>query len=418
MSFVFDSLSTDSDAASGYPTLRVEIDITNKPTTATRVWTDITAFVRSCSYTLAGRLAETENTQPGALSSLVLDNNAGSRQAVAAGITGRPFDRDNTAGAFYPGLSWAFWIRISAIFQDSPYVRSTVIKRSIPKTRPHTGKDNVATVTGLDAMEVLQLFGLGGQSFSAQASGSRVADVLTAASVPPGTLDAGYSRLTYPAVTFDDNDTTSALSHLAQVEQDERGLLFARADGLIDFQSRYYRAGLVETGPIATIGSTAGTIRYVEGDLDDNSEYRFNSVTVTPTGGTAETSKDQTSIDESFELRKDMQMLSTSQRQARANAQWYKHRYANPAQRIGPLEIRGAAGPALWPVILSAQNSDLFTYAGPDGDILVHLERVSESWEIGKPPTVTWDLSPASRELLWRIGVAGQSEIGETTRLA
>lgn len=408
-SLVVDNVNVAPTTSQTWPTLQVEIDITNKPTNPERVWTVIDPnLIRSCSYTLAGRSAETEDTQPGSLQ-LVLDNRD------------RAFDRDNLTSPYYPGLRWKFWIRVSAVFQGGVYPRWTGIKESLPKTRPNLGHNQLATIIAADAMRPLELFKLGGLTLPSAISGTRVTQILDAATVAAGVIDPGYANLSFPNITYEDNDTTSALSHLQQVERDERGLLFAGPDGTIDFQSRYYRALLIDSGPVATIGFGDGTIHYVEADLDDNGGYQFNVVAVTPAGGTVEIFRDADSIEESFERWLPIQMLADSQTAAQANASWYVHRYANSDQRVGPVEIIGATSPELWPLILSARNSDLFDWDGDDIGQQVHLERISEAWRPGSADgdilSVTWDLSPASREYLWRLDVPGRSELGVTTRL-
>lgn len=391
------------------PSLLVEIDITNKPTNPTRVWTDITAYARSVSWTRSGRSAETERSQGGQISSLLLANYDDELNLT------RLFDKDNTDSPYYPGLRRSFFVRISFVFGGVAYPMFTGIKSAIPKARPSFGADQVATIVADDTLKVLELFLLTGRSYAIGSAGDRVTAVLSDAGCAIGTIGPGKANLVFPPIDFSDTDETSALSHLQQVEQDERGFLIAQADGSIDFQDRFYRA--VHDIPSVTIGEDDGDIRYVESDFDDDNGYLWNTVAVTPSGGTVEISSDAASIEDNFERRLPIAMLSTSQSQALSNAQWYRNRYADPPQRVGQIEVLGERDATTWPAILAAKNSDIFTWRGGGNEQQVRLERVSGSWTPGSAPRILWDLSPAVRDYIWQLGVPGRSELGVTTRL-
>lgn len=399
-----------------WPALLVEIDVTNKPTSATRTWTDITEYVRGGTWTRDGRTAETERTQAGNCS-LTLDNRPDP-------TTGEPFDKGNASSPFNAtgGLSWSFWIRISFVYAGVTYIRWTGLKDTLLKSRPGFGKDRVATLTGLTSMKALELYALAGADLAAASSSTRVTDVLTLASVAAGTIDtANESSVTQPEAIFAAGDTTSALSHLQQVEQDERGLIFTGADGGIDFQGRYYRAEqsiLAQSTPAPTIGETDGDIRYVSAAPSDDNAYLWNLIAVTMPDGTILTATGA-GQDENYTRRLDLTTLLTDTAQATANAQWYANRYGEPPQRLPQMEIIGARDPSTWPAILAANNSDLFVWEGGDSTMSVFLERVSESFSVapGEPRIrVFWDTSPSVRDVIWKLGVAGASELGVTTR--
>jgi len=396
------------------PSLHIELDVTNKPTNPARVWTDVTSYdngagpvnrVRSANWTRAGRATETERTQ-GGTAQVVLDNSDGI------------FNRDDPAGPFYGGLARSFWFRISVVYAGVTYVRWTGVKQDFPKSRDDFGKNKYATLIGADAMKVLELFPLSEKAYTDQAPGARATSVLTDVQCAIGSIDAGKATLLCPAVSFAATDTTSALSHLQQVEADERGLLFAQPDGSIDFQDRTYRSLLTASaGSSGTIGETDGDIRYVEADLDDNNEYLWNTVAVTPSVGAIQVALSSASIEDNFARRLDQSMLAASEPEALSNAQWYAQRYSAPSQRLGSVEIVGGRDAATWPTILNARNSDLFTWQGGGNAASALLERVTESFKPGEPLKVTWDLSPADRDYLWQLGVPGQSELGTTNRL-
>lgn len=409
--------------ATNWPDLLVEIDVTNEPTAdialADRAWTDITSYVRGGTWTRAGRTAETERTQPGNCS-LTLDNRPDP-------VTGEPFDKDNADSPFNVngGLAWSFLVRISLIWNGVTYPRWTGTKEKLQKDRPGFGKDRTATLEGVDLMKALELFSLAGADFAQGSSSDRVTDVLALASVTAGSIDTTTesSSLIQPEATFAATDTTSALSHLQQVEQDERGLIFASASGGIDFQGRFYRAEKVieaQTTLAPTIGETDGDLRYAEGAPVDDNAYLWNLVTVTMPDSTVVTAEVASSESQNYQRTLPLSTLLVDVGQATANAQWYANRFGIPPQRLPQLEILGARDTSTWPTILAANNSDLFAWEGGDSTMKVFLERVSESFSVAvNEPRVRvfWDTSPSVRDYVWKLGVHGASELGVTTRL-
>jgi hypothetical protein len=414
-------------APSTVPVLVVEFDLTNPPTTLARSWTrvdnypgvdaqgrTITNRARSAAWTRAGRTKETEQTQAGSLQSLVLDNRDGI------------FDRLNPDGPFYGALDRSFWIRVSVNVGGITYPRWTGIKDKVLGNRPAGGRDRFVEVVGDDTMKLLELFPLSELSYSLASSGARVSAVLADAQVPVGTVDAGRLALTFPAISFLATDTTSALSHLQQVEQDERGLLFADADGSIVFQNRYYRANARGVGPIAVIGEADGDLRYVESDRTDDAEYLFDVCAITPATSDANpTPVIQVEIDSAFQVdqfarRMDISAATDIEAECHDNAQWYVQRFGNPLPYLAQAQLLGARDPSTWPTILGARNSDLFEVRQntPGPNWWYCLERVTETYTAGQPLQVFWDLSPAQRDTLWKLGVAGQSELGVSTRLS
>jgi hypothetical protein len=390
------------------PQIKVEIDVTNKPTTASRSWTDVTSYlginrVRSASWTRAGRTRETEQTQPGSLQSLVLDNRDGI------------FDRLNAGGPFYGGLDWRFWIRISMVWNGVTYPRWTGIKTRVPGSRPAGGRDRYVGISGGDAMNVLETFPLSGQTFGSQATDARVSAVLALTSVDIGTIDAtGRTGFLLDAVTFSETDTTSAGAHLSQVETDERGLLYADASGAIQFQSAIYRSTKTAAGPTATIGESPGDIRYVEADLSDEAEYVFTDVAVTPATGAIQIALDSSAEAASFRQRLDLSSLSSQTDYALANAEWYVNRFSGPLPYLPQIELLGGRDPSTWPTILAAENSDVFLWEGGTNAELAYLERVSESWLPGQPLRVLWDMAPAGRDSYWTLDGSDASTLDGT----
>lgn len=387
------------------PLIKVEIDVTNKPTTASRSWTDVTAYggikrVRAASWTRSGRTRETEQTQPGSLQALVLDNRDG------------VFDRANASGPFYGGLDWRFWIRISVIYASVTYVRWTGVKTRVPGSRPAGGRDRYVTLSGVDALSVLELFPLASQSFSAQSTDARVSAVMALTGLTAGTIEtSARSGLLLDAASYAATDTTTAGSHLAQVETDERGLLYANAAGAIRFQNATNRTDKLIAGPIATIGEAAGNIRYVEADTSDESDYVFTDVAVTPTVGAIQVAMSSAAEAAGFRQRLDISSLSAQTAYALANAEWFANRFSVPLPYLPQIELLGGRDPSTWPTILGADNSDLFLWRGGSNSENAYLERVSESYTPGEPLRVMWDMAPAGRDSIWTLDGSDASSI-------
>lgn len=323
------------------PTLTVEIDFTNDPTNGSRVWTDVSSYVRQLSYSRAGRNNELGRTEPGTLSA-VLDNRDGR------------FDPTWSSSPYYPGIKRMRWIRISATWSATTYRRFTGLIEQWSLEWPEAGRDAIATISATDAMKVLNLYQLSGQTYAQQLSSDRVSDILTAAQVPAGTISGGTS--TCAAATFGTN--SSALDHLLAVEETEGGLLFAEGDGTIVFQDRHFRvtnANSITSRGI--VGDDAGSdILMAAGQMNLDDDFVWNAADVTPVGGEAQSATNSASITKYFERRVSRSILSPSRFDALSTAQYLVSRYADPLVRIPTVLLRGMAKTTGWPLILSAKN--------------------------------------------------------------
>lgn len=387
------------------PELMVEIDFTNDPTNATRVWTDVTVDVRALSYTRGGRNHELQRSEAGTLNG-VLNNRHGH------------YDPSNASSIYYPGVKRMRWIRVRARWSGVIYTRWTGLIESWRQEWPAFGKDAVVTIRATDSFKVLTLFDLSGLSYASQATGTRVSAVLTSVGATSSTVDTGQTTVVASG-TF--AEASMALPHLLEIEESENGLLFAEGDGGITFQSRHYRL-LNSSAVTATIGEGAGEIPYrdASAELDDGDV--FNRVSVTPSGGTAEVVLDATSKNVHYERRLNRSILTSSQTEARSAAEYLLGRYANPEQRIPEVALLGIVRPAVWPTILATKNSQRFTFkrrataSTISQDVFV--ERVSETVAPGRDWAVKLQLSPADTQAGWVLGDATYSVLGSTTRLS
>lgn len=397
--------------AANSPEIIFEVDFTNDPTNATRAYTDVTIDVRQLAYSRSGRNNELQRSEPGTLTG-VLNNRHGY------------YDPSNTASPRYPGVKRMRWCRVSAVWLGVTYRRWTGLIEVWKQEWPASGKDAAVTISGVDALKVLNLFDLDNKSYGSQLTSARVSAVLTDAGITASTVATGASTIAEsppgaPTVKF--SPGSSALAHLMDVEESENGLLFADGDGKIVFQDRHYRLTTTASKTSqGTIGDLSGDIRYRTGSFDLDDAFLWNTAVVTPQGGTEEVATDAVSKASYFERRLTRSILSSSQTDALNTAQFLVQRYADPSSRIPSVELIGAADTSKWPVILGAVNSNRFKWrrSTTAHTILeeVFVERVGDVVTPGQAWRVMFDLSPAIDQAGWIAGDATYSLAGQTTR--
>lgn len=392
--------------AANLPDLLVEIDFANNPTSATRSWTDVTTDVRSLAYTRAGRDNELQRTAAGALAA-TLDNRSGN------------YDSTNTTGAYYPGVKRMRWIRVRARWNGITYSRWQGLVESWRQEWPESGKDATVTITATGPFKVLNLFDMQGLSFAAERTDQRVTNVLAAAGVASSAISTGASSIV-AAGPFDAG--SSGLSHLLQVEETENGLLFEDEQGNVAFQDRHYR--LANSGSaVDTIGDGAGEIPYRTGEMDLDDPDIWNQVSVTPDGGAAQTASDAASQAAHYTRRLNRSSLSSSSVEAVSAAGYLLNLYADPSPRIPSVELLGVQATSKWPTILSAKNSQRFTWkrraAAHTISQDVYVERVSDTIIPGNEWQVKLELSPVpTATTRWLLADTTYGRLTSTTRVA
>jgi hypothetical protein len=391
--------------ATNCPELQVEIDFTNNPTNATRVWTDVSRFVRQISWTTDGRDNELTRTTPGAMSAL-LDNRDGR------------FDSTWTGSPYYPNVKRKRFVRVSGVWAGTRYSRWTGLIDAWRQEWPGFGMDATAAISASSTMTTLNLMDLDGGSLFSETTGNRVIDVLASFGLPRSAINLGGT--TVPAIgPFPPGST--AMAHLLAVEETENGRLFTDPDGVFTFQDRHQRlTDTTSTVSQATIGDLYGEIPYQAGELDLDDSDCFNIAAVTPAGGAEQTWFDQPSRDAHFDRRISVNSLSDQVSEALAAAQYLVGRYANTAARIPAVTLLVSAAPSYWPLVLSTAISYRYTWkrraAANTISQDVFVERISEAPTPGVGWPVTFQLSPAVDTVGWVAGKVGYSEAGVTTR--
>jgi hypothetical protein len=388
------------------PSFTFEVDFTNDPSNGSRVWTDVSQYVRQWSSTRAGRNSELARTEPGT-ATVLLDNRDGR------------FDPSNTSSPYYPGVKRMRYCRMSATWLGVTYRRWMGLVELWSQEWPQAGKDATVALTATDNLKVLNQYDLAGKSYSSQLTSARVSAVLTDVGLTSSTIATGESSVGASG-TFAAG--TTALEHLQATAETENGLFFAEGDGTFVFQNRNYR--LTNANSVTSRGTIGDRVTqdipYLTAKFDLDDAFLYNTVGVTPSGGSEQTASDSVSIASYFARRLTRSSLSTSATDALNTAQYLVQRYADPSSMVPSVEVIGAANTAKWPLILSAVNSERFTFRrGATGNTIstdVFIERVADVVTPGRDWRVKFELSPAIDQSGWVAGDATYSLAGTSTR--
>lgn len=206
------------------------------------------------------------------------------------------------------------------------------------------------------------------------------------------------------------------LQALRDVAGVEAGLIRAsRSDGSVVLECRNFRYAL----PAPTLilaGLREGDLRW-----SDDDQHVVNDVTNRRDNGAAQRWTDPDSIAEYGTYTAGDTLPWDSDTAALHNAQWRVSNGADPPPRIARFTVVANALPE-HEQILDLDISSNLTLTGlpsgsPVGAVDVIVEGYTETIEFNYH-TITYNTSPASTAKVWRLGVAGSSELGVTTKLA
>src|SRR5262245_58256926 len=178
-----------NDNGPNSPTIEVELDYTNDPTSGTTTWTDITPYVVSYKRDL---VRTNEFDQPGpAGATLVLRNDDGR------------FIPDNTSGPYTGGLKKYRRVRVRCQWAGVTYNRYFGYVLDWPQSWGSKGYDQTVTLPLQDALLPLESFDLGvfvravdtAIEMTGRKSGAVISNIVAVANSPAsgGTIDAGSS---------------------------------------------------------------------------------------------------------------------------------------------------------------------------------------------------------------------------------
>jgi hypothetical protein len=325
------------------------------------LYEDVIADVRSINVGY-GKSRELETYRP-ATSTVVLDN------------TTRAYDPTNLSGPHVSGgvtqIKPGRRIRIKATHPTTA-VQYDVFTGTIRSWGfgYRDKADAIATVSATDLMadlagaEVTTTTTAGTSDVAAQ-------NILDAVGIARASLQTGQSTLQATAFT-----NTNALSALQLVESSEQGALYGTPDGYMHFDDRH--AILNETRSTtsqATFG--AGNLTLTDIEIEYDSDLIKNAISITRSGGTAQTASDTTSISaygrHSYSLTN--LMLSTDA-QADGMADYILAQFKEPELRIRSVTFAPQAHADLMTQALSRQLRDRITvqYAPPGGGSAISQE--------------------------------------------
>lgn len=241
---------------------------------------------------------------------------------------------------------------------------------------------------------------------------------------------AVYATYTPGTVGGLDVTSTSAKDHIQDVAQTELGVFYIDGDGNAIFKdrSRRFSATSAATFTDQPTGWTSTRVPYANLVPSFDTDHLSNDITVTRTGGNAQTATDQTSVDSylrhSLELTPELVTDAESLREAR----FLLLQYAQPLLRFDTLEVTVNASDFTWPLAVSLDIGSRVTIertpipvAGATSQTITKdcfIENIEHTlMPGGQGPVwqVKYQLSPADR---WTgYWVLGTSALSTTTKL-
>lgn len=339
---------TPSAPTPGPPSVLIEVAFSTDPASATPVWTDVTAYVKDLTFR-TGRQFELDRIVPGALS-MTLDN------------ADRRFDPSYTAGAYYPNVLPMRRVRVSGIYGGTTYQRWNGYVERWPVSWAMDTAFTVVTATDgfLPLQQALLVLTRG-----AEQSGARIAAVLDAVGWPAAdrVIDAGQSLIAPCAFVATDGQT--ALQHLLDVADTERGIFFCDGQGRAVFHDRHRRlkAPYLTSNIIFTDSDTVDTSHLQYRDLvpSFDADHLYNDVRCTAVGGVTQAAADATSQTRYFRRTLNLTPLLSTDNEALDQTAYLLALYKDPLLRFDQIVLDAFSDDHLWPQVLGRELSDRVT---------------------------------------------------------
>jgi hypothetical protein len=248
--------------------------------------------------------------------------------------------------------------------------------------------------------------------------GPRIDRVLDAVGYTGGSdIDTGMTTLQSAELNM------SALEHVQKVAETEFGNLYVTADGTLRFEDR---ESAVNQPVVATFSDAPGgdlPITFSDPEISD--EHIRNNVTVSRLEGVAQTVRDAMSI-AAYQISSYTRdgLYHDNDAHSRYLAQFILAGYKDPVERVSQMAVNPYSDDTLWPVILSLELTDRVVlnetpqHVAPEVSRTVVVEGITHTFG-PKSWVASFNLSEntAATQPYWALGVAGFSELGETTRL-
>jgi hypothetical protein len=334
---------------------------------------------------------------------------------------------DGTMTAYFDGVAQATAVLAAGALPATGYAvlgAGNAGVSNAEKCKLGTYDEVAIYTTALDAATIAAHAEAVATPWNNDTPGGRIGRALDAGGWPSAArdLDTGTSTLQSA-----DLDGTTVLEHTQKAAESDFGALFMTADGKVRFIGRQ---GLFNQPQLATFGDGGGAelaYRSLRPELTD--QLIRNDVTVSRVDGTAQNARDATSI--TTYLRHSYVadgLYHDSDEVSRSAAEFLVSEYKDPRRRISNMVVTPLSAPStLFPQALGRDLQDQITVLDrPPGGGAANtqdtaIEGISHTvtpmwWE------TSWNLAPSfgtggTPPNVWQLGVAGFSELGETTRL-
>ena len=404
------------DAHGVMPQIQISADFVNSPTVITRAWTDITADVRSATWTQGGLNDFLQRPAAGSLS-VVLNNSSGN------------YDPTNISGLYYGHVEREIPLRVQAYWNGNVYPRWGGYVSSWAPSWPQSGKDSIVTLTGFDLFALLNILDIGGTDVPANDTGSQAYAVMVAAygaTVANQYLvyDIGVSQAIDSGILA---AGTTAMSYLGSLLDTENGRLYIGGEGFLHFENRTHRMTAAHSiTPQLVLGENSGEIPYRDANLTFNDTNIWNHAIVTTQDGFNSISDNAASQARFFQRTISRNILNNNHPEALACGGWLTNLYGDPAPKLPPLELlptsaSGWGTPAIpWDAVLGLTNGARVTFKRRPrygGTIALDqfVEQITETVVPGFYSTSLVTL-PTQDQQMWVMGDSLQGVMNSSTK--
>jgi len=383
--------------------LTVEIGFASNPYDTTYTYTDVSDYVLKIDIK-RGRQQALSEVGTGT-ATVVFDNQD------------RRFDPTNTSSPYSPNVIPNKPIRISATYDATTYRLFEGFIEQFPQQFVASGNQSITTVTALDAFALFKL-ARHTDNESEELSSVRITNILDEIGWSSSKRDIATGILDVQAVT-DDNDALTALRLTAK---SEGGELFMAKDGDVKFNNR--RTQLTTQTVKGTFGLGGGEIPYNDVALNFDNVLLRNDWRITRVSGSEQTAQNSISITKyGSRVVKRTGQLQTSDTDALSVANQLLAKFGDVGERVDSMVFSPKGNTAIWTHALGAELFEryLAKIPLPNGDTLtttVNIQRIAHKID-AKNKTWTWTIntSPATELGFWLLGLVGNSELQETTKL-
>ena len=383
--------------------LTVEIGFASNPYDTTYTYTDVSDYVLKIDIK-RGRQQALSEVGTGT-ATVVFDNQD------------RRFDPTNTSSPYSPNVIPNKPIRISATYDATTYRLFEGFIEQFPQQFVASGNQSITTVTALDAFALFKL-ARHTDNESEELSSVRITNILDEIGWSSSKRDIATGVLNVQAVT-DDNDALTALRLTAN---SEGGEIFIAKDGDVKFNNR--RTQLTTQTVKGTFGLGGGEIPYNDVALNFDNVLLRNDWRITRVSGSEQTAQNSISITKyGSRVVKRTGQLQTSDTDALSVANQLLAKFGDVGERVDSMVFSPKGNTAIWTHALGAELFEryLAKIPLPNGDTLtttVNIQRIAHKID-AKNKTWTWTIntSPATELGFWLLGLVGNSELQETTKL-